>query len=348
MRGLAPITPAWCMLALAIAVPSNSMGADVMEPIRIEYHAERSADCPSGSDFEAQVFDRTRSARAASEGESARTFIVRLRRNGPRVTGSLVIQEMDGATMARRVSGSECADVATVLALATALAIDPRAELAPGQTLEKANEHEGAAEEGQPLTELYPGEPPSEPPVSPAMPEALPGVWSPRWSFGASASFAAAPKPAIGPSGMISLSSRNAPVVGEIALEFALRYASSAFIRSAQAAFWFYAVRPTLCTPRIRLGASLETAPCAVLETGAVTGVGSEITNAARQTRFWATGEVLLRFELALGGAWFSNLDAGVASPLTRYQFVFQNPDTRIYEVPVLIATAALRFGTSF
>jgi hypothetical protein len=347
MRGLAPITPAWCMLALAIAMPSNSMGADAKEPIRIEYDAERRADCPSASNFEAQVFDRTRSARAAGEGESARKFIIRLRREGPRVTGSLVIQEMDGATMARRVSGLECADVATVLALATALAIDPRAQLAPGETLEADVEHESAADADE-LSEADTGEPSAEPLVTPAPPDAVAGVWSPNWSLGASASFAAAPKPAIGPSGMISLQSGNAPVVGEIALEFAFRYASSAFVESARAAFWFYAVRPMLCTSGVRVGASFQTAPCAVLEAGAVTGVGSEIANASRQTRFWATGEVLLRFELALGSVWFCNLDAGVASPLTRYQFVFQNPDTRIHEVPVLIATTALRVGTGF
>ena len=74
------------------------------------------------------------------------------------MTGSLVIRETDGATMARRVSGAECADVATVLALATALAIDPRAELAPHQTLE-----EGA--ESEPVESPVP-EPTDEPPTT--------------------------------------------------------------------------------------------------------------------------------------------------------------------------------------
>ena len=360
MRGLAPITPARCLLALSLALSSNSMGADVKEPIRIQYHAATSKDCPSRSEFEAQVFDRTRSARAAEEGESARTFIIRLRRDGARVTGSLVIQEMDGATMARRVSGSECEDVATVLALATALAIDPRAELAPGETLgaeheyeNEAPDYESEAEPGEASREVTASEspaeqPPAEFPPPPVSSSGLSYIWVPRWSLGASAAFAAAPKPALGPSGLISWRSSNSPVLGEVGLEVAVRYASAALVEGARAAFWFYAARPMLCTSGVRFGASLQAAPCLVLEAGAVTGAGSEITNASRQTRFWATGEVLLRFDAALGSGWFCNLDAGVASPLTRYKFVFQNPETRIYEAPLLVATTALRFGASF
>jgi hypothetical protein len=81
---------------------------------------------------------------------------------------------------------------------------------------------------------------------------------------------------------------------------------------------------------------------------GAVTGVGSEIPYATERTRFWSSLEVLLRFELGLGGAWFMTLEAGAAAPLTRYQFVFDSPDTSIHEVPTLVATSALRVGRSF
>ncbi|MFO7179856.1 MAG: hypothetical protein DIU78_014245, partial [Pseudomonadota bacterium] len=78
-----------------------------------------------------EVFARTTSARLATDDEPARSFLVELRRRGRSITGTLTIRETDGATMARRITGAQCSDVASVLALATALAIDPHAELAP-------------------------------------------------------------------------------------------------------------------------------------------------------------------------------------------------------------------------
>ena len=62
----------------------------------------------------------------------------------------------------------------------------------------------------------------------------------------------------------------------------------------------------------------------------------------------WATAELLLRLELALGGEWFMTFEGGAASPLTRYRFVFENPETSIHEVPAVTLTSALRVGAGF
>src|SRR5688572_14344552 len=83
------------LAALATTSASGSWARDVTEPIRIEYRAPANAGCPSEAQFSAQVFARTRSARAATAQETARTFSVELQRHGTRVTGSLVIQETD-------------------------------------------------------------------------------------------------------------------------------------------------------------------------------------------------------------------------------------------------------------
>ena len=124
------------MLALAVSLVLRARVAaaeDATEPIRIEYRAE--SGCPSADEFNAQVFRRTASARLATGGDTARTFIVRIERRGPSLVGSLVVRQTDGTTESREVAGPECGEVATVLALATALAIDPKASLAPAPEL---------------------------------------------------------------------------------------------------------------------------------------------------------------------------------------------------------------------
>lgn len=366
------------LAAIATTCSVTSRAADATEPIRIEYRAPANAGCPSAAQFSAQVFARTGSARAATAQETARTFSVELQRQGTRVTGSLVVQEKDGATMARRVNGSRCKDVATVLALATALAIDPRAELAPSETLD---EPESAPETpaGSVIDEpesgpdaAGPAETASNPPPvddqapgpasvsehstaeveieEPSEIAAGPSTWSPRWAFGATAAFGAAPRPALGVSGLVELR-REGPgpaPIGEVGLELAYRQAGSTPIRDAEATFRFYVARPTLCASAVVLGAPLRIIPCVVMELGGVTAVGSEIPTSSKQNKFWAAAEVQLRLELALDEAWFVSLDGGAAAPLTRYEFVFENPDTSVHEVPALTATAALRVGSSF
>ena len=367
------------LAAIATTCASPSWAADATEPIRIEYRAPANAGCPSAAQFSAQVFTRTKSARAANQQETARTFIVELQRQGQRVTGSLVVQETDGATMARRVNGARCKDVATVLALATALAIDPRAELAPSETLDEPGlpsesstgtfpdvtegepqppENAGPAEDAPPpVDDRAPG------PASvgahtaadveieePAEVDAGPSVWTPRWALGATAAFGPAPRPAFGASGLIELH-REGPgpaPVGEVGLELAYRQAGSDPIRDAEATFRFYVARPTVCASAVVLGAPLRIVPCVVMELGAVTAAGSEIPTSTKANRFWAAAEVQLRLELALSPAWFLTLEGGAAAPLTRYKFVFENPDTSVHEVPALTATAALRVGRSF
>lgn len=365
------------LVATAATHVSPSWGQESTEPIRVEYRAPAGAGCPSATQFSAQVFARTRSARAAAPQETARTFIVELQRHGTRVTGSLVIQEKDGATTARRVNGSRCRDVATVLALATALAIDPRAELAPAETLDEPDvppespqtSPEAAVDEPSGPSEPVSNEPPA--PVDdrapgpasvsehteaeveveePAEVDSGPSVWSPRWALGATASFGTAPRPAYGVSGLLELHRQGpgpAPI-GDVGLELAYRRAAASSVRDAEASFHFYVARPTVCASAVVLGASLRIVPCVVTELGGVTGVGSEIPESSEQSRFWAAVEVQLRLELALDEAWFITLEGAAAAPLTRYKFVFENPDTAIHEVPALTATAALRIGRSF
>lgn len=367
------------LLAAAATRTAPAAGQAVTEPIRIEYRADPRLRCPSERAFTAQVFSRTKSARPARGEEAARAFVIRLTRHGARVAGSLVIQERDGATMARRVRGASCADVATVLALATALAIDPRAELAPREPLEpmdgsasRAEGEGGAAQSdglgsgrpsdvGSPDAEEWQGTGPewesdeySQETGDWQMGYGPSWGWGSRWALGASLALGVAPRPAYGASLLLALTRPEPGFVSSFGLEFAYRRTASVFVNEARAAddaratFHFFVVRPTLCLFRFELGATGSVEPCAVFEVGGITGVGAEIPTSRTRTKNWAAAEGLLRGALGLGADWSLTLDAGIAAPLTRYQFVFENPDTSIHRVPAVSGVVALRVGRSF
>jgi hypothetical protein len=319
------------LLVLAVACPCPALATGT-EPIRIEYRADRGLRCPSAQEFADQVFARTLSARPASETEPARTFIVELRRKGARIAGALVVEETEGASTARHVTGSECGHVASVLALATALAIDPHAELAPHQELEPV-----------------PATGPTQ--VSPAPAEALPEGgrehWSARASLGASAAFGIAPAPSFGPYASLAFR-RERALFEELGLGLVFRTGAPELVGGARADFLFYAAKPTLCLRGLELTAKLHTAPCLSFEAGGVTGVGSDLPVSSRETRFWAASEALLRLEQALSASLFVTLECGAVLPLTRYRFVFLNPDTPVHDVPAVSAEAGLRIGAGF
>lgn len=315
------------------------------EPIRIEYRAD--AGCPTRRDFEERVFDRTASARLAGTGESARTFSVDLRRRQRRVTGRLVISEPNGATMTRRVTGSDCGDVATVLALATALAIDPRAELAPHETLEEPESRTGPYEAE--ASSARPAQAPAdesqdETPAAGA--DALGPTARMRAyaALGARARFLVAPKPAWGASATIG--ARSGDEAGsDLFLELAYLATAAERIQGATATFRFVLARPGVCPFGTSLGGAVRVSPCVAAELGAVTARGADLPFASASTRFFGSAELFLRADVKLSPVFFLSLDAGASAPFTRYEFLFENPDTRIHRVPPLTAGAGVRLG---
>lgn len=304
------------------------------------------------------MFARTARARPAAESEPARKFVVELRRQKGRIAGTLVVEETGGTSMARHVTGSECGHVATVLALATALAIDPHAELAPDQELESEPAPAVDRVDRPERRSTAPAESPAstapssatQNPLSDEAPDAprrrAQGGWFARASLGASAAFGIAPQPSIGPYAMIAARRDRGVPFEELGLGLVFRTGAPELVRGAKADFRFYAARPTLCIRGVELSTALHAAPCLVFEAGAVDSAGSELPVTERATRFWAAAEALLRVEHALPATFFVGLEGGAALPLTRYRYVFENPDTPIHEVPAVTAEVTLRLGT--
>jgi hypothetical protein len=330
-----------------LALSRGSFALDAAtESIRVDYRADPGVGCPSAEEFVKQVFARIARARPAAEAEPGRIFNDELRRKGCKVTGNLVVEETAGTSVARQVSAAECGHVASVLALATALAIDPRAELMPRENAERA----GSAVRPDVTSPAPAGPAPSSQAASRdtasarEAPESGGKRWSVRASLGAAVALGPAPQPSLGPFALLALRHDRA-ALEEVGLGFVFRTGASELVGRAKADFHFYAARPIVCLRGVELTASLQIAPCALVELGAVTGVGSEITMASRATRFWAAAAGLVRLQYSLSAEFFASLEAGAGLPLTRYRFVFLSPETSIHEVPLVTAEAGLRIG---
>jgi hypothetical protein len=322
-------------LLAAAAIFAPDARADT-EAIRIEYQADDT--CPSAAVFTAEVFQRTASARLAADGEPALTFSVLIVRSAAGVTGSLVIREPDGATVARKVSGRSCEDVATVLALATALAIDPRAELDVGDKPEAPAAPPPKPAPLPPATsESYEPSPPPPPPRGP---------WTWNGAVGPSFAFGPAPQVAIGGAFLVEYGNRtSSSPLASIGVELLYLNASPKDVSGATVAFQYYIARPRLCAFALGSADGLALAPCLGVDLGAVTGEGSNLPNEATRTRFWGSVDLLARLSLALGRVFFVEVEGGLGLPFTRYQFVFRNPDTDVYSVPAGTGVLTARIG---
>lgn len=327
----------------AACIARVGLAAGATEPIRIEYHAE--VGCPSVDDFNAQVFRRTTSARLATNGDFARTFVVTIGRRGGSLVGSLVVRQADGTTESREVAGPDCGEVATVLALATALAIDPQASLAPAPAPTASEQAPEPPKPPQPEVTPEPAQPP-EPsgsdlraPWVASLGPTLEGGVTPGIAYGGSASFgwraahADDPISALG----VELTFLRSPkhAVG----------ATAPGTGGASASFQLVYAEPTLCSVVLAWQDVSGIAPCVGAELGAVTGWGAGLPHSSTRSRAWLTFDLGLRLHQALGASWFVEGDVSAVLPITRYAYVFREPDTDIFRVPSAAVSGALRLG---
>jgi hypothetical protein len=327
----------------AACVARTALAAGATEPIRIEYHAE--AGCPSADDFNAQVFRRTTSARLATSGDFARTFVVTIGRRGGSLVGSLVVRQADGTTESREVAGPDCGEVATVLALATALAIDPQASLAPAAEPTPSEKPPAPPPPPPPEVTAEPAEP-SEPsglerlaPWLASLGPTLEGGVTPRIAYGGSAGFgwraahAGEPVSALGVE-LTFLRAAKHPVG-----------APPAATGSGSASFQLVYAAPTLCSVVLAWHDISGIAPCVGAELGAVTGWGAGLPHSSTRSRAWVAFELGLRLHQALGTTWFVEGDVSAVLPVTRWTYVFREPDTEIFEVPSAGVNGGIRLG---
>lgn len=116
----------WLGVALFLTAGRLHAQERAKEPVRFDYHAP--AECPAESAFAARVWERSTRARAAWPGELARSFRVTFSLDVDGSVGRVDFVDAEGAPVTRSVRGASCDEVASGIALVTALAIDARTE----------------------------------------------------------------------------------------------------------------------------------------------------------------------------------------------------------------------------
>lgn len=331
MRFRSHLTRAAALVAGAAAMLPGSARAET-EAIRVEYQG--APGCPGSSEFLRQVFRRTSSARLVPESESARTFVIVIEKAPAGLVGSLVIRETNGTTVARKVTGASCDDVAGVLALATALAIDPNAALAPDDR--DAEPEPTPAPTAPPPPPPEPAPPPSPEPSQPAAP-----FWYGA-ALGPSVMGLVAPRVAVGGALAVHAFRTDGAALTSLGLAVSFQKALDERLGSATISHQFLFVRPEACL--LALGRdAVALVPCLGAELGAVTASGSNLAVEETSTRFWATADWIARLRLVPSDTWFVTLDASLVLPITRWSFVVRDPTTRVHSVPpIAVAGSAL------
>jgi len=347
-------------LGALVGVLAAGIARAQTESIHLDYRADEG--CPGAAWFFAQVEERTARARLASVNEPGRTFVVTLARGRSGTVGRLAVQEAQRVTMAREVTGEQCRDVASALALATALAIDPLAAIAPAGERGRAAggtepspdpAHAKSASERAAQSNPAASRPPAVP--HPAVQDrsaeapAPPRAWA--WRAGASVALATglAPRLSLGAAGFVERETQYAAaIVSAVRISAFGLQAQDHAVESAFASFRFFFLRPELCSVRLRIGAALAAVPCIAVDLGMVSAGGSNIESPRSDERFWAAAAVEGRLRYAVSSTWFVQADLGLVFPFTRHRYYFRDPDTPIHAVPPLVATGTAGLGVAF
>lgn len=121
-------------------------------------------------------------------------------------------------------------------------------------------------------------------------------------------------------------------------------------VDDASARFALLTGRIELLPLRFEAG-RLEVVPGMVAELGTISATGEpsrSFTGFPPQHRAWfALGEELA-IRVAVAGAFYAGLTFGLAEPLRRYTFFFQNPNISVADVPSVETVTALEAGLHF
>lgn len=341
------------VLALLCTLATTPVRAD-QEPILLEYSAD--PGCPSGADFERMVFERAHSARPALDQEAARLFTVTIRKTAQGVQGSLTVREA-GVNLVRQVRGKSCRQLASVLALAAALAIDPAADLAPAR--EGENDEPDAATSPEfdepsvqtPSSATSEGATTTVAPNSPAY-EARPSFIAPEDSgsgvdepsapsvlygelgIGPRFELGATPYPALGPHVTVGLLSANGRWRAQLGGSWLLTPDKQ--VGPAAAEFRLLTANLSLCALALQWREHVTGGPCIHAELGDLYGRGLDIDYRTTVHRVWSTAGAHIHVRIPRDDAWFFSADIGANVLFNRYAFEFNEPRTEVYtQLPI-------------
>jgi hypothetical protein len=348
------------LVALAALASGRVAGAQAPRSVRIDYEA--APGCPDQRSFEGQI--RARSSKVVVTIDGATSVRVRIEARGGRFEGDVVLSEPSGREARRHVEGG-CSDVASALALITALALDPTASTASDPAAVSA----GAA--GSPTT---PGTaavpPPPAAPARPAPPKSDPAVnadperatggplreedarahsWG--WSIGAEAGVTrgVAPSALVSVPAFLDVWRRTGPGGGfspSVRLRFERADSGNTAAGGPGADFTWTAGSLDLC-PVAWSPWRFRFSPCVRVEGGVLSAAGTGVTPVRTDARPWLTVGLLVRARVTVVGSLFAEIEGGAYVPTIRDRF-FTEPDSTVQHAPVVAFAGAGGLGVTF
>jgi hypothetical protein len=333
------------------------------EAIRVSYRAM--AGCPEQSVFVAELAARTSRVRPAEPDEQARSVDVAISRQGDVVHGLLIVSGSGEAATRREVTGNDCAEVVSALALVAALVIDPRASngaeppLATSPTAGVPSPAAPSEHEPQPVApsaapRASPQAPATVPRDQPLEPRAEPSAGAHDHLFVGAAGhglFGPAPDPALGGGAFIGIEDERPDVFAAGARASLLAVTSSAtFEGGVEARFTWILARLEGCPVRPLVADPLRLELCSLMDFGVLDTQGKGLDQAERSARFWLAPGALGRASWELGRGLVAEFAGGFAVPLRRYPFEYDpagNGSTvQVHAVP--FAAGALSAGARY
>jgi hypothetical protein len=331
-----------------VGLPGSAAAADATEPeaIRLVYRAPDY--CPSVDGFVEEVRRSVPRLRVTYRDEPVRVFTVILE-PGPR--GRLTVSKDGLVVGSREVDGSSCEEVASVLAFAVALAVDPNAVPPPRP---------------------HPADAPPTPPA-PAAPEpagVLPrAISSPRgeeqraaattrtqvagvthvwWALSAHALVAGALAPSATWGGGLAADIGGRLGVLAPALRFGLDYATTApvVVDGARVTLTNGILWIEGCPHAWQL-ATLTFRPCMRMDTGVRYAAAENIPGGHGVLRPWLDLGGMAHLRAALGGPVFVDAGGGVVFAVTQDR-VYLSPDITVYTVRLVGGRGELALGVEF
>jgi hypothetical protein len=323
---------------------------DVSEPIRLEYRA------PSGCPDEAAMVSRIRTrtdVRMAVGVERARTFVVTINADGPRVIGTITSVNALGEPSARALGGADCTEVVDALALVAAMTLHPELQ---------ANEAPAGAREPVPAAANVP---PVAAVPTPRPPEAIarevdgnsgasesPRVEANRFHLQggglAELTFGYVPTVLLGTSARVELLDVSQRVVNSafgIAVS-AVRPTERTFGDASASLTWTLG-QLTACPVHFGLSSSISLLPCGRLDAGRLNAVGQNIAHATGRNLFWSSAGVLAKIAWIPVRPLVVDWQGAVLLPLTPYEFVFE-PSSVLYGAPWIGFSTSVGVGLMF
>jgi len=298
--------------SLAVAAPARADDPRslVEEVVELRYSAP--PGCPGRDVVEAAIRARTPNVRLAAPAR--RVFTIKIAASGGGFTGTLAVDEQrpdrveHGAD--KQLAADQCGDLATALALVTALAIDPMA----------------AARD--------PVEPP---PPRPPQPRA----WSQELDAGALVEMGVAPEAMLAAAVDLRATLRQT-----YQLELgAILGRESTTQGDGQARFTWLAARPGAC--RLWHAHAVAIGGCGHVEVGAVRASGDMIVNQRDLTRLWLAAGAHGSARYPLGSGIFAQLKIGASVPFVRDHYLFA-PNIAIHDTPSVTGWLLIGLGVQF